>query len=234
MNEIIGRFKKSKATSFIMLINLVVFILILINGGFTSENLLRFGASNSELITSGQYYRVLSQLFVHVSWVHFVFNMLVICMMAFSVEKMFGPKAVILTFLLAGIADELISFQVLEKWEASGGSSTGYFGLYGLAIGTLFFYKDEDLRKWSRQFILPAILILLVSEVYFRLRGGNPHFLLAYNKSHLVGFFTGLLLSGVFPVKGYDLNKKTRFIFTGLFMVLLALLILSFYFKVSI
>ena len=234
MNEIIGRFKKSKATSFIMLINLVVFILILINGGFTSENLLRFGASNSELITRGQYYRMLSQLFVHVSWVHFVFNMLVICMMAFSVEKMFGPKAVILTFLLAGIADELISFQVLEKWEASGGSSTGYFGLYGLAIGTLFFYKDEDLRKWSRQFILPAILILLVSEVYFRLRGGNPHFLLAYNKSHLVGFFTGLLLSGVFPVKGYDLNKKTRFIFTGLFMVLLALLILSFYFKVSI
>lgn len=234
MNEIIGRFKKSKATSFIMLINLVVFILILINGGFTSENLLRFGASNSELITSGQYYRVLSQLFVHVSLVHFIFNMFVICMMASSVEKRFGPKSVILTFLLAGVVDELISFQVLEKWEASGGSSTGYFGLYGLAIGTLFFYKDEDLRKWSRQFILPAILILLVSEVYFRLRGGNPHFLLAYNKSHLVGFFTGLLLSGVFPVKGYELNKKTRLIFTGLFMVLLALLVLSFYFKVSI
>lgn len=234
MDEILGRFKKSKATSFIMLLNLVVFIWILINGGFTSENLLRFGASNSELITRGQYYRMVSQLFVHVSWVHFVFNMLVIYMMAFSVEKMYGPKAVILTFLLAGVVDELISFQVLEKWEASGGSSTGYFGLYGLAIGTLFFYKDEDLRMWARQFILPAILILLVSEVYFRLRGGSPHFLLAYNKSHLVGFFTGLLLSGVFPVKGYELNKKTRFIFTGLFMVLLVLLVLSFYFKVSI
>lgn len=234
MDEILGRFKKSKATSFIMLLNLVVFILILINGGFTSENLLRFGASNSELITRGQYYRMVSQLFVHVSWVHFVFNMLVICMMAFSVEKMFGPKAVILTFLLAGVVDELISFQVLEKWEASGGSSTGYFGLYGLAIGTLFFYKDEDLRMWARQFILPAILILLVSEVYFRLRGGSPHFLLAYNKSHLVGFFTGLFLSGVFPVKGYELNKKTRFIFAGLFMVLLVLLVLRFYFKASI
>ena len=232
MGRFLKRLKNSKTTSLILIINTLVFTLILINGGFTRENLVSFGASNSDLIIRGQYYRMLSQLFVHISWFHFIFNMVVIYMMVPSLENKFGARIVAFTFLLVGLVDELISFQVLEKWDASGGSSTGYFGLYGLAIGSLFLYKDEDLRKWARQFILPAVLILLASEVYFRLKGGSPHFLLAYSKSHLVGFFTGLVLSGVFPARGYNLNKKARFIFTSLFIGLFTLLFLSFYFKV--
>lgn len=234
MDEILARLKKSKATSFIMLINLVVFILILINGGFTSENLLRFGASNSELIAKGQYYRMLSQLFIHISYFHFVFNMIVIFLMAPSIENKFGPYVVIGVFLIAGLVDELISLLVLDKWEAGGGASTGYFALYGLAIGTLFFYKDENLQRWAKDFILPMLFVMLASEIYFRIIGGRPQFLLAYSNSHLRGFCLGLLLSGVFPIKGYKLDKKIRLVSTGLFLGLMTLLILLFYFKVRL
>ena len=221
MDEILGRFKKSKATSFIMLINLVVFILILINGGFTSENLLRFGASNSELIIKGQYYRVFTQLFVHSSYFHFIFNMLVIYMIGPSIENKYGPWVLISVFLLAGLFDELLSFLILGKWEAGGGSSTGYFGLYGLAIGALLFYKDRNLKGWSRQFILPMLFVFIASEIYFRIIGGRPQLVWGYSHSHLGGFLAGVILAGVFPPKGYQLNKKIRLCFAIFFVGLL-------------
>lgn len=228
--EIINILKKSKATSLIMLINLIVFTLLVINGGFDSNNLIRFGASNSELIIKGQYYRVFTQLFVHTSYLHFIFNMLVIYMMVPSIEIKYGPWVVLFVFLLAGLFDELVSFSLLKKWEAGGGASTGYFGLYGLSIGSLLFYKDEDLNKWARQFIYPMIFVFIVSEVYFRMRGGTPQFIFEYSQSHIIGFFAGAILAGVFPIKGYKLDKRIRIIFTVLFIVLLILLFFFAYF----
>lgn len=50
MSQILERLKKSKATSLILLLNLIVFIMVVANGGFNSSNLIRFGASNSDLI----------------------------------------------------------------------------------------------------------------------------------------------------------------------------------------
>ena len=221
MGEIFTRLKKSEATSFILLVNFIVFILLVINGGFTSQNMLRFGASNSELIIKGQYYRVFTQLFVHTGLLHFIFNMLVIYMIGPSIENKYGPWVLISVFLLAGLFDELLSFIILEKWEAGGGSSTGYFGLYGLAIGALLFYKDRNLKRWSRQFILPMIFVFIASEIYFRIIGGRPQLVWGYSHSHLGGFLAGLILAGVFPPKGYQLNKKIRLCFAIFFVGLL-------------
>lgn len=224
MIEIFERLKKSKATGIIILLNLVVFIMVVANGGFNSSNLVRFGASNSDLILQGQYYRVFTQLFVHHSYFHFIFNMVVIYMMAPSIENKFGPHVLIGVFLLAGLVDELLSFIVLDKWEASGGASTGYFALYGLAIGTLFFYKDEDLQRWASSFILPMVFVMLASEIYFRIRSGSPDSIFAYSKSHVTGLLVGLILSGIFPPKGYKLDKRIRAFFVTFFVGLLVLL----------
>lgn len=223
MSQILERLKKSKATSLILLLNLIVFIMVVANGGFNSSNLIRFGASNSDLILQGQYYRMFTQLFVHISYFHFVFNMIVIFLMAPSIENKFGPYVVIGVFLIAGLVDELISLFVLYKWEAGGGASTGYFALYGLAIGTLFFYKDENLQRWAKDFILPMLFVMLASEIYFRVRSGSPDFIFAYSQSHITGFIAGVILSGVFPLKGYVLDKRIRAFFTILFVGLLFL-----------
>ncbi len=224
MSQIVERLKKSKATSLIILLNLIVFIMVVANGGFNSSNLIRFGASNSDLILQGQYYRMFTQLFVHISYFHFVFNIIVIFLIAPSVENKFGPYVVISVFLLAGLVDELISLLVLDKWEAGGGASTGYFALYGLAIGILFFYKDEDLQRWAKDFILPMVFVMLASEIYFRIRSGSPDFIFAYSQSHITGLLVGLILSGVFSPKGYKLDKRIRAFFVIFFVSLLVLL----------
>lgn len=231
MSQIVERLKKSKATSLIILLNLIVFIMVVANGGFNSSNLVRFGASNADLILKGQYYRMFTQLFVHHSYFHFVFNMIVIFLMAPSVENKFGPYVVIGVFLLAGLVDELISFIILDKWEAGGGASTGYFALYGLAIGTLFFYKDEDLQRWAKDFILPMLFVMLASEIYFRIRSGSPDFILSYSQSHITGLLVGLILSGIFPPKGYGLDKRIRDFFVTFFVCLLVLLFFLAFFK---
>lgn len=227
MSQILERVKKFKATSLILLLNIIVFIMVVANGGFNSSNLIRFGASNSDLILQGQYYRMFTQLFIHISYFHFVFNMIVIFLMAPSIENKFGPYVVIGVFLIAGIVDELISLFVLDKWEAGGGSSTGYFALYGLAIGTLFFYKDENLQRWAKDFILPMLFVMLASEIYFRVRSGSPDFIFVYSQSHITGLFVGLILSGIFPPKGYKLDKRIRAFFGIFFFVLLVLLFFS-------
>ncbi len=223
MRNIIEILKESKATTLILTINLIIFVLILANGGFNSTNLVRFGASNSELIKEGQYYRLLTSLFIHHSWIHFIFNMFVIYMIAPSIESRFGPWVLLGVFLLAGLFDDLFSFLISDNWQSAGGSSTGFFGLYGLAIGTLLFYKDQNLNQWAKQFILPMVIIFIASEIYFRITAGRPDFIIEFSQGHLTAFVAGVILAGVFAPRGYYLDKKIRIICGILFIGLLLL-----------
>lgn len=224
MSEIL---KEYKFTSLILLINAIVFALIVIKGGPNRDTLVRFGASNYELIKSGQYYRVFTQIFVHLSWIHFLFNMLVIYMMVPSVEQKFGSYTLVGVYLLVCLLDGLFMPLIYDNWIASGGASGGYFGLYGLAIGTLLFYKDEGLNKWAGQFILPMILIMIGTEIYFRIIQGSPERILDYNIGHLSSLCIGVILAGIFEPKGYKLPIKIRVISI---MVYISLAIIFFYF----
>lgn len=222
-----GVLKESKFTSLILLINVVVFALIVINGGPNSDTLVRFGASNYELIKNGQFYRIFTQIFVHHSWIHFLFNMLVIYMMVPSVEQKFGPYTLVGVYFLVCLLDGLLMPLIHDNWIASGGASGGYFGLYGLAIGTLFIYKDEGLNRWASQFILPMTLIMLGTEIYFRITQGSPERILDYNIGHLSSLCIGIILAGIFEPKGYDLPIKIRVISI---IIYISLAVIFFYF----
>lgn len=67
------------------------------------------------------------------------------------------------------------------------------------------------------------LFVMLASEIYFRVRSGSPDFIFAYSQSHITGFIAGVILSGVFPPKGYVLDKRIRAFFTILFVGLLFL-----------
>ena len=128
MRNIIEILKESKATTLILTINLIRVVLIVVNGGFSSTNLVRFGASNSELIKEGQYFRLLTHIFIHHSWIHFIFNMFVIYMMAPSIESKFRPWVLLGVFLLAGLFDGLFSFLISDNWQSAGDLQQDFLG----------------------------------------------------------------------------------------------------------
>lgn len=223
MVKLIDILKNYKATGLILLINTIMFALIIINGGPNTQTLIRFGAANSDLIAKGEYYRLFTHAFVHLSYIHFIFNMIVIYMMAPSIEDKFGPWVVISTYLLVALFEQLFSPLVFKRVSAGGGSSVGYFGLYGLAIGTLFFYKDEKINGWARQYIIPMVLIILGSEAYFRIIHGSDSFLLEYNIGHILSLLGGMILSGVFSPRGYELKLSNKIAFATVFVSFLFL-----------
>lgn len=97
----------------------------------------------------------------------------------------------------------------------SAGASTSLYGMFGLAIGLMINYKDDEiLRGLGASFIS----IIAINIVYSLLAPGIGI------QGHMGGFLAGVLLAGIFPVVNRQLPRTTVFISIA------ALLILAFLF----
>lgn len=98
-----------------------------------SENgdvLLAFGAKYNPAIIQGQYWRLVTPIFLHANILHLGLNMLNFFILGPIVERIFGHIRFALIYLLTGIASALASF-VFAPQEISVGASGAIFGLVG-------------------------------------------------------------------------------------------------------
>ena len=123
------------ATYILLVINLVIYGLETWSqlqwGGFfniNSEVLVRYGASYPPLINDGEYWRLWTPMFVHLSPIHMVMNMGTLWLVGRLVEQAVGPIRMVCVYVLCGLAGNLLSFMMLPN-VVSAGASTSLFGL---------------------------------------------------------------------------------------------------------
>lgn len=95
MKEIFDR--RYPVTSFFLLVTALVFLLMLVTAGGNfdrADTLFRFGAMYGPAIRlfPEQVWRLLSAIFVHIGWEHFIVNMLSLYYLGRQVEEIFGSK----------------------------------------------------------------------------------------------------------------------------------------------
>ena len=76
------------------------------------NSLIKFGASQGSKVHSGEVYRLLAAIFVHLNLVHLMGNVFSTFILATRVEYTLGPVKPLIVYLLSGIAGNIFSLAV--------------------------------------------------------------------------------------------------------------------------
>ena len=204
MNIDFERLSQAKVTSGLMIINIIIFVIMTLNGGSESiENLIKFGANSKSLVANGQWWRLFTASFIHIGFFHILFNMYFLNSLGPLFENMFGSVRFLIIYLIAGVFGNLLSFAFGSPYTASAGASTSLYGMLGLAIGLMVTYKnDEIVRSFGASFIS----VVVINIIYSLIAPGVGIY------GHLGGFIAGFLLAGIFPIWGRDIATSRRII----------------------
>jgi rhomboid protease GluP len=189
------------ATYILVGINVAVFLWMVFSGvsfqSPTSADLIHFGAnSTSRVLMHGEWYRLLTAIFVHVGWIHLATNMWCLWNLGMLGEPLLGPFGLAAVYVLTGVAGNLLSMAVnvfAGNESVGAGASGAVFGIAGILIVLLSNRKLpipwEELRRLRRSVIQFAVLNLVI--------GGATIFvdlIRIDNFAHIGGFVSGLSL----------------------------------------
>jgi rhomboid protease GluP len=115
--------------------NVIVFGLMVARGvsplSPTTDALLSWGANFGRLSAGGQWWRLVTAMFLHVGVIHLLMNMWVLWDGGRLVERMLGPVAFAAAYVLAGLAGSCAS-ALWSPDRPSAGASGAIFGIFGL------------------------------------------------------------------------------------------------------
>src|SRR5271156_2309095 len=133
------------ATYTLLGINSAVFLGMVLTGvsflSPTTRQLVLWGANNGTLVLQyGQWWRLITAMFVHVGIIHIATNMWCLWNLGLLAEPLMGPMGVFAAYILTGLAGNLLSIAVnpgVGGGPASivgAGASGAVFGLAGVLI----------------------------------------------------------------------------------------------------
>ncbi|WP_405101184.1 rhomboid family intramembrane serine protease [Oceanobacillus sp. FSL H7-0719] len=157
----IFRFGKPIFSYILIAINILLFILLEMNGGSTSiETLINYGAKyNTAIMENGEWWRLFSSMFLHIGILHLAMNMLAIFYLGIAVEKIYGSLRFLFIYVIAGIGGSIASFAF--STSISAGASGAIFGLFG----ALLYFGTVHKRLFFQTMGSSILLIIAINFV---------------------------------------------------------------------
>lgn len=188
----------------------VVFTIALINiglwvlTGLTSTSLGRmiidYGiGSNISINVLGQYWRLVTPIFLHADFEHVLFNTFSLILFGPALERLIGKYKFLFVYLIAGIIGNLGTYllnpmSIIEHLGASG----SVYGLFGIYIYMTFFRKDlinsTDGQIVKTIFLLGVIMTVLMPNINVA--------------AHLFGFIGGFIQGPLFLKKSKPFSNQ--------------------------
>jgi rhomboid protease GluP len=165
--------------------------------------LVRDGALIRTLVEAGQWWRLVTCIFVHVGGLHFLVNLVGLWMLGRLSEELFGSWRTAAIFALAGIGG---SFASLLGTDAglSAGASGAIFGLLGAVFAELTLHRNRHRLAWTRG-VWGSLAVVAVAQLgtdfFYRI---TDHW--AHAGGLAAGAIAGLLLSPNLPWKNAALQ----------------------------
>ncbi|NED08417.1 rhomboid family intramembrane serine protease [Streptomyces sp. SID6648] len=151
-------------TKILLGINLAVFLLVTIRPALVNDLTLLGRAWDSspppgsvEGVAEGQWYRLVTSMFLHQEVVHIAFNMLGLWWLGGQLEAALGRSRYLALYLLSGLAGSALTYLLAAQNQPSLGASGAVYGLFG-ATAVLMRRMNYDMRP---------VLILLALNLAF-------------------------------------------------------------------
>lgn len=143
----------------------------------------QFGMQPFTIAQGGEWYRLLTSVFLHGSILHLAFNMYVLVVLGPTLERVLGHVRYTLLFILAGLGGAVASYAFSGPMTLSVGASGAIFGLMGALL-----VAGRRLR-YDIKMVAALIAINLVIGFVF---GAGIDW-----RAHLGGLVTGAALAAV-------------------------------------
>ena len=208
--EKVFKSKTPYVTYFLIALNCIFFFVPLILGqyDYVIDALCVHGPS----IRAGQYYRLLTGIVMHGSFIHLFVNCYSLYIVGSQIESFLGKVKYIIIYLFAGLTGSLLSI-TLSGSVGSVGASGAIFGLMGALIYFGYYYRVY-LGNVVKTQLLP---IVAVNLIYGFLAQGVD------NAAHIGGLIGGAIITMALGVKDKSstFEKVNGWIIAGIFLTFL-------------
>ncbi len=127
------------------------------NGTENARVLITFGAKVNELIALGQYWRLLTAMFIHIGVFHILFNLYALNALGPMVEGFFGNRRFLIIYFIGGLWGSVASYAFSSALSA--GASGAIFGLAGAT--TVYFLRYRENFGARGRAILQNMLVVI-------------------------------------------------------------------------
>jgi len=186
----------------IIAINVLVFVLMVLDGaGIMATNQyvhIRWGSNYSPLTLSGDWWRLITNVFIHFGIIHLLMNMYCLYMAGVYLEPMLGKIKYTVAYLCTGILASIASLWWHNQGVNSAGASGAIFGMYGLFLALL---TTNLIPNAVRQALLQSIGIFVVYNLVYGMKSGVD------NAAHVGGLVSGFIIGYIYV---YGIKKEKQ------------------------
>ena len=161
------------------------------------SSLIRFGGNLGYYTKNGEYFRLLSCMFLHAGIIHLLCNMYSLYVIGPQVESFFGKYKFLFIYLFSGITGSILSLAFSADNVVSVGASGAIFGLLGAILYFGYHYRVY-LGNVLKSQIVPIIMLNLF--IGFVVSGID-------NFAHIGGLIGGIFAAMAMGVP--DKNSKS-------------------------
>ncbi len=195
-------------TNLVLLANAAVFVVMGFCGAGWFEvasmtPYIRFVANNGAATTDGEWWRLLTSVFVHYGMVHLLLNAWALFQSGHLVERLFGRSIFAVIYLGSGVMGGFTTLFWKGDRVWSAGASGAVFGVYGALIGYLLREKKEVPGGVFKPLLTSALVFAAYNLLY---GAANPRI---DNAAHLGGLLTGAVLGWCCALP-LDLEQRAR------------------------
>ncbi|KFF16639.1 rhomboid family intramembrane serine protease [Chryseobacterium sp. JM1] len=186
-------------TPIIINLNVLVFIAMVIAGfgliSFKGDDLLSWGANYRPVTTDGQWWRLVTNTFMHGGLMHMSANIFGLLFVGVFLEPLLGKTRYLLVYLTTGILASAASIWWYPA-TVSIGASGAIFGLYGFFLAALLLKVFPP--DFGKAFLL-STLVFVGFNLLMGLTGGVDN--AAHIGGLLSGFIIGIIMSRQLKLK---------------------------------
>lgn len=145
------------------LVGVAVAIAVFVGPSSDVGVLLRSGAMVRSQVADGEWWRLVSCIFIHVGMVHLVVNAIGLYFLGRTVEELFGSVRAVAIFAIAGLSGAVASYLAAPA-GISTGASGAVFGLLGALFVELTLHRQRYRAAWKRG-MWGGLVVVTVAQV---------------------------------------------------------------------
>lgn len=223
--------------------NVFLSLMTAMSGGTeNNQTLLAYGGQTNGLLNAGEWWRLVTPIFLHAGIIHLLMNMYGLWILGQYVERLYGSAKFVFFWIASGIAGSVATYLTMRPDAPGGflgqflfrtqdgvsiGASGALFGIIGVLLVFGIKYRRE-LPEGFRQAFGAGLLPMILMNVFIGYIGRG----FINNAAHMGGLVAGALLALIIGYKRPDERGSVVDLFWRAAQVAAIALVLFSFFKV--
>ena len=150
-----------------------------------------FGIHYNDAVLEGEWWRLITSIFLHADFSHLLGNMLMLCYLSSILNNFYSDLEYWIVYMTSGLAGSLLTLLFMDGATRSLGASGAIMGLGGVLIYRMFFGKSARAFRYAGSYFIIAFMVIY--NLFYGLFAENVN-----NYAHFSGFLTGFFLAMLF------------------------------------